>query len=72
MPMTSNKKTVTEVVQEKSERLMEGIALWTSFYRCNPQRFVLDYLNIRLKLFQKILIYMMMLSTNFMYLASRG
>ena len=43
-----------------------------AFYRCNPQRFVKDYLNINLKLFQKILIYMMMLSNYFMYLASRG
>lgn len=67
-----NKKTTSEVMQEKSERLMNGVAYWASFYRCNPQRFVIDYLNIHLKLFQKILIYMMMVSTNFMYLASRG
>ena len=66
------KKTLTEVVQEKSERLMEGVAYWGAFYRKNPQRFVKDYLNIPLKLFQKILIYMMMVSTNFMYTASRG
>ena len=68
----SGKKTLTEVVQEKSERLMEGVAYWGAFYRKNPQRFVKDYLNIQLKLFQKILIYMMMVSTNFMYTASRG
>lgn len=67
-----NKKTVKEVAHEKSERLLEGIAFWASFYRCNPHRFVKDYLNITLKLFQKILIFMMMVSTNFMYLASRG
>ncbi len=66
------KKTLTEVVQEKSERLMEGVAYWGAYYRCNPQRFVKEYLNIPLKLFQKILIYMMMHSTNFMYTASRG
>lgn len=66
------KKTVSEVAQEKSERLMEGVAYWGSFYRANPQRFVKDYLNINLKLFQKILIYMIMVSTHFMYLASRG
>lgn len=68
----NDKKTVSEVIQEKSERLMEGVAYWGAFYRKNPQRFVKDYLNITLKLFQKILIYMMMMSTNFMYLASRG
>lgn len=66
------KKTVIEVQQEKSERLMNGIAYWAAFYRKNPQRFCVDFLNIQLKLFQKILIYMMMVSTNFMYLASRG
>ena len=67
-----NKKTITEVVQEKSERLLEGVAYWGAFYRKNPQRFAKDYLNITLKLFQKILIYMMMASTNLIYCASRG
>ena len=67
-----SKKTVAEVAQEKSERLMEGVAYWGAYYRSNPQRFVKDYLNITLRLFQKILIYMMMHSTNFMYTASRG
>ena len=38
----------------------------------NPQRFVKDYLNVNLKPFQKILIYMMMLSNYFMYIAARG
>ncbi|SNZ09958.1 Terminase-like family protein [Terribacillus aidingensis] len=60
-----NKKT-------KSERLMEGIAVWGSFYRSNPQRFVSEYLGINLKLFQCILLYMMMHNHYFMYLASRG
>ncbi len=66
------KKSLQEVYQEKSERVLEGVAYWASFYRKNPQRFVLEYLNVKLKLFQKILIYMMMVSTNFMYIASRG
>lgn len=68
----ASKKTLSEIQQEKSDRLMDGIAYWASFYRKNPQRFCVDFLNIPLKLFQKILIYMMMASTNFMYLASRG
>lgn len=69
---STKKKTVQEVYKEKSERLMDGVAYWASFYRKNPQRFVKEYLNIKLKLFQKILIYMMIVSTNFMYIASRG
>lgn len=66
------KQTLQDVQRSKSERIMEGVAYWAAFYRKNPQRFVVEYLNIKLKLFQKILIYMMMVSTNFMYIASRG
>lgn len=68
----TKKKTISEIRKEKSERLMDGIGYWASFYRKNPQRFVKEFLNINLKLFQKILIYMMMVSTNFLYIASRG
>lgn len=70
--MAEKRKTVQEVYQEKSERLMNGVAYWAAFYRKNPQRFVSDYLNISLKLFQKILIYMMIVSTHFAYFAARG
>ena len=70
--MAAPKKSLQDVYQEKSERLMEGVAYWGSFYRQNPQRFVKEYLNITLKLFQKILIYMMIVSNYFMYIASRG
>ena len=66
------KQTLSEVIKKKSDAIMEGVAYWASFYRKNPQRFVKEFLNINLKLFQKILIYMMMISTNFMYIASRG
>ena len=70
--INKNKKSLQEVYQEKSERMMEGIGYWASFYRKNPQRFVKEYLNIQLKLFQKILIYCMMNNYYFMYIASRG
>ena len=56
----------------KSDRLMDGIGIWASFYRSNPHRFVKEYLGITLKMFQCILIYMMMHNHYFMYLASRG
>ncbi len=72
MGNVSSKKSEKELANEKSERIMQGVAAWTSFYRANPQRFVKDYLNVNLKLFQKILIYMMMLSNYFMYIAARG
>lgn len=67
-----NKKTISDIYREKTEKLMNGVAYWASFYRKNPQRFVAEFLNIKLKVFQKILIYMMMISTNFLYVASRG
>lgn len=70
--MAQSKKNIKDVIKEKSERLMDGVAYWGSYYRNNPHRFAKEYLNIDLKLFQKILLYMMFVSTNFIYLASRG
>ena len=56
----------------KSERLMEGVGIWCSFYRANPHRFVEEYLQIRLKKFQCIILYFMMHFNYVMYLAARG
>lgn len=72
MSSVSNKKSTKEIANEKSERIMNGIADWCSFYRSNPHRFVKDYLNVNLKLFQKMLLYEMMHNNYFMYIASRG
>ena len=47
------KKSLQEVYQEKSERVLEGVAYWASFYRKNPQRFVLEYLNVRSEDFKR-------------------
>ena len=58
--------------KSKSERLMDGVGVWCSYYRANPHRFVKEYLGISLKLFQVILIFMMNHNHYFMYLASRG
>lgn len=68
----NRKKSEKEIANEKSERIMNGIAVWAGFYRANPHRFVVDYLNIKLKLFQKILLYAMMHNNFFMYIAARG
>ena len=70
--MNVNKKSEKQLANEKSERIMQGVAYWASFYRENPHRFAKDYLNISLKLFQKILLYAMMHNYYFMYIASRG
>lgn len=70
--MAEKRMTAEEVVNEKAEKLMNGVAFWGSFYRFNPQRFCKDYLNVNLKLFQKILLYTMMHNNYFMFCASRG
>jgi len=56
----------------RNERIMRGAAAWAGYYRSNPSRFVKDYLHIELRLFQKIIITMMNISTVFVYIASRG
>ena len=66
------KKTESEVKQEKVENLMEGVNRWASFYRANPHRFAKDYLGLRLKPFQQIILCMMFRFPNTIYLASRG
>ena len=55
-----------------NRRAAEGAAYWASFYRENVWRFARDYLHIDLKLFQKILLTMMMKSTVFCMIACRG
>ena len=68
----ASKKTATQVVQEKSEKIMNGVAYWGQFYRKNPQRFAKEFLNVKLKLFQKVLLYAMMWNNYFIYIAARG
>lgn len=51
---------------------MEGAACWAAYYRSNVIQFCKDYLHLELHLFQKILITMMMYSTVFVWIASRG
>jgi len=68
----SNKKSFAQIQQEKYDNLMEGVAIWTAFYRANPQRFAAEFLNIQLGIFQKILLYVMNLCTVFNWIASRG
>jgi hypothetical protein len=63
------RKNLSKNVQKN---LMDGVNIWTSFWRSNPHRFCLDYLDINLKVFQQILIYAMDKTDNFCFLASRG
>lgn len=70
--MALAKEVASEEINDKSSRVMNGVNLWCSFYRANPHRFARDYLGINLRLFQKIILAMMNISTNFIYCASRG
>lgn len=56
----------------RQDKIAEGAAYWAAFYRANPWRFVRDYLHVDLKLFQKILLTMMMVSSSFAFIAARG
>ena len=66
------KKTDKEIADDKEKKILRGVSKWASFYRANPHRFCEDYLNIHLKLFQKILIFMFNKYNYSMYISSRG
>lgn len=56
----------------REQRILEGVEVWAAFYRSNPHRFAEDYLRVHLRLFQKILLYMMNICNFFCYIAARG
>ena len=68
----TKKKTDVQIKEDKTERIMSIVAERAGYYRCNPHRFVKDFLGINLKLFQKILLYMMMVNDAFYFVAARG
>lgn len=59
-------------VDEKSSRLMEQMKKWAAWYRLHPDKFVEEYLQLNLFFFQKIMICVMMMSTNLVFCAARG
>lgn len=64
--------TDAEIQAANERRMMETVAKRASFYRANPHRFAKDYLHLDLYIFQQIILVLISLSTNFMFLASRG
>ena len=64
---SKNEENVT-----KSEKLMNGIGEWASYYRSRPDKFAEEYLGLSLKPFQKIILYCMIHYNYTMFLASRG
>ena len=70
--MTSIKRNAGNISVLESQSRRKALGKMVAYYRANPHRFVTEWLQINLKLFQKILIYMMCASTHFMLIASRG
>ena len=68
--MTKSKTSKKDLnyFQKREDNLME----WVGFWRKNPQVFVKEYLGVNLKLYQKLLFYMMNKVDFFMYIAARG
>ena len=58
--------------RQRYARVIEGAAEWGAFFRKNPECFAEQYLHLRLRMFQKILLVMMFWSTTFVFIAARG
>lgn len=65
-------RVANAVRSERQAKILEGVALWASYYRSNIHRFASDYLHLNLKLFQIILLVMMDKCTTFVFIACRG
>ena len=70
--MKVNDKQIFEPKSERHQRILDGVAIWASYYRENIHRFCQDYFHIRLKLFQAILLVMMNRCATFVLIACRG
>jgi hypothetical protein len=59
--------------ESKYDKVVEGLGIWTAFYRANPHRLAIDYLGMKwLRPFQQILIWLCFRFTYVMIIASRG
>lgn len=67
-----NKAVETYDIDAKIKSKMSNIMKWVGFYRKHIDTFIEDYLEIRLKLFQKIILVMMDCNMYFLFLAARG
>lgn len=72
--MTDEEKkySESEIKRLREEKILNTVGEWCSFYRENPHRFAEDYLNLKLKVFQQIILWAMFKFVNCIYLASRG
>lgn len=61
-----------EINKNKKKAFEEGIIEWTQYFRSNPHRFITDYLNLPLFIYQMIIIFMFDKYNYNMLLCSRG
>lgn len=58
--------------KDSYENLLDGVKIWTEYFRKNPHRFAMEWLGINLYWFQQVLLYMMNICTSTAWIASRG
>lgn len=64
---------MSSLARSRRDKVIEGMAIWGSYYRANIDVFVLDYLQLDfLKWFQLVLLVMMDRARVFLWIASRG
>ena len=71
--MNTNKKSDAQILEDKTQHLMNLIAERCAYYRANPSRFIEDFIpGLKLKFFQKILLWLLAHNTLGYVVASRG
>ena len=65
-------KTDKQIEQEQYQHTLDVVAWRCAYYRANPQRFVADFLCIKLTWFQSIILWAMFHKEYLMYLAARA
>lgn len=64
---------MSSLARSRRDKVIEGMAIWGSYYRANIDVFVVDYLQLDfLKWFQLVLLVMMDRARVFLWIASRG
>lgn len=73
MASPNKKLTDREILNNKTNSIMQTVAKRAAYYRANVNRFVEDYLQINyLKLFQKIILHAMFTHNSMVFVACRG
>ena len=63
-------KRKKKINQSRQQRFVSHCEDWLAYWRANPQRYITEYLGLKLYDFQKFLIYLMNFFSNFIFVAS--